>query len=103
MAQLVPNEDLSNVESNTPIIQEVRLGSVYFPGIKMESRKRCRVAAPDGDYMELATVDGSLACLAPRTKEIRTELRSTPFFSAPGHGQAKQRQPRQSRSTEHRK
>jgi acyl carrier protein len=101
MAQLVIVEDLGNLEANTPIREHVGLGCVDLPGIMMAPRKRCRVAAPDGDYMQLATLDGSLAYLEPRTKELRTKMRSTLYFSVLNRCQAKESQPQQAPSTEH--
>lgn len=52
----------------------MELGSAGFPGIMMESRKRYRVGAPDGGYMELATLYGSTVYLEPWTKEIPTKM-----------------------------
>jgi acyl carrier protein len=70
VAQVVPDEDLSNPKGDIPIREQVGPDSMDFPGVIVELRKRYRVGAPEDDYMQLATLDSSIAYLEPRKKEL---------------------------------
>jgi acyl carrier protein len=65
VAQVVPDEDLSNPKGDIPIREQVGPDSMDFPGVIVELRKRYRVGAPEDDYMQLATLDSSKAYLEP--------------------------------------
>jgi acyl carrier protein len=70
IANIVPDEDLSNLKGDVPIREQIELDSMDFLDIIMELRKRYGIEVPEDDYMELATVDGSVAYLEPRMKEL---------------------------------
>jgi acyl carrier protein len=70
IGQIVPDEDLNNLKGDIPTRSQVGPDSTDFPGVIMELRKRYRVGAPDDDYMQLITLDSSMACLEPRAKEL---------------------------------
>jgi acyl carrier protein len=70
IAQIVPDEDLSNLKGDIPIREQVEPDSMDFLDIIMELRKRYGVEVPEDDYVQLATLDSSIAYLEPRTKEL---------------------------------
>ena len=70
IAQIVPDEDLSNLKSDVRIRDQIELDSMDFLDIIMQLRKRYGIEVPEDDYMELSTIDGSVAYLEPRMKEL---------------------------------
>ncbi|MGA2670276.1 MAG: acyl carrier protein [Dehalococcoidia bacterium] len=68
IAQIIPDEDLSNLKGDIPIREQVELDSMDFLDIIMELRKRYGIEVPESDYVQLATLDGSAAYLEPRMK-----------------------------------
>ena len=70
IAQIIPDEDLSNLNGNIPIREQVELDSMDFLDIIMELRKRYGIEVPESDYVQLATLDGSAAYLEPRMKKL---------------------------------
>ncbi|TET50426.1 MAG: acyl carrier protein [Dehalococcoidia bacterium] len=69
IAQIIPDEDLSNLKGDIPIREQVELDSMDFLDIIMELRKHYGIEVPEDDYMQLATLDGSVAYLEPRMRE----------------------------------
>jgi len=70
ISHIVPDEDLSNLKGDIPIREQVELDSMDFLDIIMELRKRYGIEVPEDDYVHLATLDGSVAYLEPRMKEL---------------------------------
>ncbi len=70
IAQIIPDEDLSNLKGDIPIREQVELDSMDFLDIIMELRKRYGIEVPENDYMQLAMLDGSVAYLEPRMKKL---------------------------------
>jgi acyl carrier protein len=70
IAQIIPDEDLSNLKGDIPIREQVELDSMDFLDIIMELRKRYGIEVPEDDYTHLATLDSSVAYLAPRMREL---------------------------------
>ncbi len=70
IAEIVPDEDLSNLKGDVRIRDQIELDSMDFLDIIMGLRKRYGVEVPEDDYMELTTVDGALAYLEPRMKHL---------------------------------
>ena len=70
IAQIIPDEDLSNLKGDIPIREQVELDSMDFLDIIMELRKRYGIEVPENDYMQLATLDGSVAYLEPRMRNL---------------------------------
>jgi acyl carrier protein len=70
IAQIVPDEDLSNLRGDIPIREQVELDSMDFLDIIMELRKRYGIEVPEDDYIQLATLDGSVAYLEPRMRDL---------------------------------
>jgi acyl carrier protein len=70
IAQIIPDEDLSNLKGDIPIREQVDLDSMDFLDIIMELRKRYGIEVPENDYVQLATLDGSVAYLEPRMRDL---------------------------------
>jgi len=69
VAEIIPDEDLTNLKYDIPIREQVELDSMDFLDIIMELRKRYRIEVPEDDYMQLATIDSSVAYLEPRMRD----------------------------------
>ena len=71
---IAPDEDLSGLELDVRLRDQIELDSMDFLDIVMELRKRYSVQVPEEDYMELATLQGCVDYLAPKLegKELVT-------------------------------
>lgn len=70
ISRIIPDEDLSALRGDIPIREQVELDSMDFLDIIMELRKRYGIEVPEREYTELATLDGSVAYLEPRMKDL---------------------------------
>jgi len=70
VAEIIPDEDLTNLKDDIPIREQVELDSMDFLDIIMELRKRYGIEVPEDDYMQLATLDSSVAYLEPRMRDL---------------------------------
>jgi acyl carrier protein len=70
VAEIIPDEDLTGLKDDIPIREQVELDSMDFLDIIMELRKRYGIEVPEDDYMELATIDSSVAYLEPRMRDL---------------------------------
>jgi len=70
MHEIVPDEDLSNLKGDIRIRDQIEMDSMDFLDIIMELRKRYSIVVPEDDYMELSTLDSSVAYLEPLMKDI---------------------------------
>jgi len=70
ISQIIPDEDLSALKGDIPIREQVELDSMDFLDIIMELRKRYGIEVPESEYTEMATLDGSVAYLEPRMKDL---------------------------------
>jgi acyl carrier protein len=68
--EIVPDEDLSNLKGDIRIRDQIEMDSMDFLDVIMELRKRYNIVVPEDDYMELSTLDSSVAYLEPRMKDI---------------------------------
>jgi acyl carrier protein len=68
---IAPDEDLSNLDDETPLRQQLELDSMDFLDIVMELRKRYRVQIPEEDYGQLATMNSTVAYLTPLMKDLQ--------------------------------
>ena len=69
IAQIAPDEDLSVLEMEPRLRDQIELDSMDFLDIVMELRKLYGVQVPEKDYMELATLAGCMKYLHPLLKE----------------------------------
>jgi acyl carrier protein len=70
VAEIIPDEDLTNLKGDIPIREQVEMDSMDFLDIIMELRKRYGIEVPEDDYMQLATLDSSVAYLEPRMRDL---------------------------------
>jgi acyl carrier protein len=68
MAQIVPDEDLTNLKGDIPIREQTKPESMDFLHVIVELRKRYGVEVPGNDYVQSAISDSSMACLEPMTQ-----------------------------------
>ena len=62
----VPSEDLSDVDPDVPLRDQLELDSVDFLNIIMELQMRYGLEIPEDDFMELTTLNRCVAYLAPK-------------------------------------
>ncbi|MGB2583280.1 MAG: acyl carrier protein [Dehalococcoidia bacterium] len=67
--EIVPDEDLSNLKGDVRIRDQIEMDSMDFLDIVMELRKRYGITVPEDDYMELSSLDSSVAYLEPLLKD----------------------------------
>ena len=70
LADIAPDEDLSNLKEDVPFREQLELDSMDFLDIVMELRKRYRVQIPETEYPELASMSSTVRYLEPRMKDI---------------------------------
>jgi acyl carrier protein len=70
LSDIVPDEDLSALKDDVPFREQIELDSMDFLDIIMELRKRYRVQVPEDDYLELATMAGTVKYLEPLLKDV---------------------------------
>ena len=62
----VPSEDLSDVDPNIPLRDQLELDSVDFLNIIMELQMRYGLEIPEDDFIELTTLNRCVAYLGPK-------------------------------------
>jgi acyl carrier protein len=70
LADIAPDEDLSNLKEEVPFRDQLELDSMDFLDIVMELRKRYRVQIPEEEYTELASMGSTVRYLEPLMKDI---------------------------------
>ena len=70
LADIAPDEDLSNLKEDVAFRDQLELDSMDFLDIVMELRKRYRVQIPEEEYTELASMGSTVRYLEPRMKDI---------------------------------
>ncbi len=68
--EIVPDEDLSNIDPDVRLRDQIDMDSMDFLDIIMELRKRYGITVPEDDYMELSSLNSSVAYLEPLMKDI---------------------------------
>lgn len=66
IADIAPDEDLSNVKPDVRLRDQLELDSMDFLDIVMELRKRHSIEVPEADYIQLASLDSSAEYLTPK-------------------------------------
>ena len=76
IATIAPDEDLSGLDNQERLRDQIDLDSMDFLDIVMELRKRYGVHVPEEDYKELATLQGCADYLAPHMadKELKLQV-----------------------------
>ena len=70
ISEIVPDEDLSNLDDNQIIRDQIELDSMDFLDIVLELRKRYKADVPEEDYPKLATINSCVEYLEPKLKDI---------------------------------
>lgn len=71
LSDIVPDEDVSNLDDSKPLREQIELDSMDFLDIVMELRKRHRIQIPEDDYIHLATLAGTVKYLEPLMKDLQ--------------------------------
>lgn len=66
IADVAPDEDLSEIKEEEPLRDQLGLDSMDFLDIVMELRKRYKVEVPENDYPQLRTLKSTIEYLKPR-------------------------------------
>ena len=69
VAEISPDEDLSNVKPEVRLRDQLTLDSMDFLDIVMELRKKYGIEVPEIDYPRLASLDSCAEYLAPKFAE----------------------------------
>ena len=69
ISTVAPDEDLSDINYQQKLRDQLDIDSMDFLDIVMELRKRHRIEVPKEDYPNLATLDSCLDYLAQRFPE----------------------------------
>lgn len=69
IADIAPDEDLSDIQPDVRLREQLDLDSMDFLDIVMELRKKYGVEVPEKDYSELATLNSAASYLAPMFDE----------------------------------
>lgn len=69
VADIAPDEDLSNVKPDVKLREQLSLDSMDFLDIVMELRKKHGIEVPEADYPCLASLDSCAEYLAPKFAE----------------------------------
>jgi acyl carrier protein len=71
LTDIAPDEDLSQLKDDESFRDQMELDSMDFLDIVMELRKRHRVQIPEDDYVNLASMNSTVAYLGPLMKDIQ--------------------------------
>ena len=66
IAEVAPDDDLSNVDPDIPLREQLDLDSMDFLDIVMELLKRYNIDIPEEDYPELSTLNKCVNYLGPK-------------------------------------
>src|SRR4051794_6387695 len=73
LRDIAPDEDLSQLDDNTRFREQLELDSMDFLDIVMELRKRHRIQIPEDDYINLASMNSTVAYLEPLMRDMQRE------------------------------
>ncbi|HJT32627.1 MAG TPA: acyl carrier protein [Pirellulales bacterium] len=68
---IAPDDDLSDLKDDVPFREQLELDSMDFLDIVMELRKRYRIQIPEDDYLELRSMNSTVAYLEPLMKDVQ--------------------------------
>jgi acyl carrier protein len=73
LTDIAPDEDLSQLDDEQRFREQLELDSMDFLDIVMELRKRYRVQIPEDDYINLASMNSTVAYLEPLMQGIERQ------------------------------
>jgi acyl carrier protein len=68
---IAPDEDLTNLKDDVSFRDQIELDSMDFLDIVMELRKRHRIQIPEDDYIQLDSMQSTVAYLEPLMKDVQ--------------------------------
>jgi acyl carrier protein len=71
IADVAPDEDLSNLKHDVRLRDQLALDSMDFLDIVMELRKRHGIEVPEADYIHLASLDSCAEYLTPKFAALK--------------------------------
>ena len=71
IADVAPDEDLSNLKHDVRLRDQLALDSMDFLDIVMELRKRHGIEVPEADYIHLASLDSCGDYLTPKFAALK--------------------------------
>ena len=71
IAEIAPDEDLSNVAPEIRLRDQLELDSMDFLDIVMELRKQHGIEVPEADYQELASLESCANYLEPKFAALK--------------------------------
>lgn len=71
LADIAPDEDLSDLDDAVAFREQIELDSMDFLDIVMELRKRHRIQIPEEDYEHLASMASTVKYLEPMMADIQ--------------------------------
>lgn len=66
ISDIAPDEDVSNLDDNRSLREQLDLDSMDFLDIVMELRKRHKIEVPQEDYPKLASLESCVTYLSPK-------------------------------------
>ncbi|HNY50341.1 MAG TPA: acyl carrier protein [Smithella sp.] len=66
IAEIAIDEDLSNLDDNIRLREQLDMDSMDFLDVVMELKKRYKIEVPTEDYMKLATLKSCIEYLGPK-------------------------------------
>ena len=66
IADIAIDEDLSNLDDNIRLREQLDLDSMDFLDVVMELKKRYKIEVPTEDYIKLATIKSCIEYLGPK-------------------------------------
>ena len=66
IAEIAPDEDLSNLKDDVRLRDQLELDSMDFLDIVMELRKKYNIEVPESDYHHLESLKSCVEYLAPK-------------------------------------
>ncbi len=66
IADIAPDEDVSDINDDAPLRDQIELDSMDFLDIVLELRKRYKVQVPEEDYPQLRTLNSTVEYLMPK-------------------------------------
>ncbi|MCH6258932.1 phosphopantetheine-binding protein [Puniceicoccaceae bacterium K14] len=66
IAEIAPDEDVSDINPDVALREQLDLDSMDFLDIVMELRKKHGIEVPEADYGELASLGSCAAYLTPK-------------------------------------
>ena len=71
LADIAPDQDLGELKDDVSFREQLELDSMDFLDIVMELRKRHRIQIPEDDYVQLRSMESTVAFLEPLMKDIQ--------------------------------